>query len=143
MVDVRTIADLDGPRFDPYTIVGAPLAAWYDREEDRYLVVCPACHRLIAYEAQDTLYVEMVWSEHRCCQGCRARISFVDNPGLVGAVLEVWRSTGTYPQSASWVEAIPWYQYMARGKEIEAGLEAATAPTIGRDKPAEMQANSL
>ena len=106
-MDVRTIADLDGPRFDPYTIVGAPLAAWYDREEDRYLVVCPACHRLIAYEAQDTLYVEMVWSEHRCCQGCRARISFVDNPGLVGAVLEVWRSTGTYPQSASWVEAIP------------------------------------
>ena len=139
----QTIADLARPRFAPYTIVGAPLAAWYDREEDRYLVLCPACHRLIAYEAQDTLYMEMVWSEHRCCQGCRARISFADNPGLVGAVLDVWRATGTYPQSASWAEAIPWYQYMARGKEIEAGLEAATAPTIGRHKRAEMQANSL
>jgi len=143
VVDVRTIADLDGPRFGPYTVVGAPLAAWYDREEDRYLVVCPACHRLIAYEAQDTLYVEMVWSEHRCCQGCRARISFADNPRLVGAVLDVWRATGTYPQSPSWVEPIPWYEYMVRGNEIEAGLEAATAPTISRDKPPEMHTISL
>jgi len=140
VIDTRTIADLTGPRFAPYNVLGAPLAAWYDRQEDRYLVLCPACHRLVAYDAQDTLYLEMVWSEHRCCQGCRARISFADNPGLVGAVLDVWRTTGKYPQSPSWVEAIPWYQYMARGKEIEAGLEAATAPMIGTDRPPEVQA---
>jgi hypothetical protein len=47
----------------------------------------------------------------------------------------VWWATGTYPQSASWVKAIPWYQYMAKGKEIEAGLEAATAPMVRRDVP--------
>ena len=104
---------------------------------------CPACHGLVAYDAQDTLYLEMVWSEHRCCQGRRARISFAGDPGLVGAVLDVWRATGAYPQSPSWVEAIPWYQYMARGNEIDAGLEAATAPTIVRDEPPEMDAISL
>lgn len=140
MTEIRTIADLTGPRFVPFLVAGAPLAAWHDRQEERYLVLCPACHRLVAYDAQDTLYIEMVWSEHRCCQGCRARISFADNPGLVGAVLEVWQATGTYPQSPSWIEAIPWYEYMARGKEIEAALEAATAPAIGGEESIEMQA---
>ena len=141
MTEVRTIADLSGPRFAPFLTVGAPLAAWHDRQEDRYLVVCPACHRLVTYDAQDTLYVEMVWSEQRCCQGCRARISFADNPALVGAVLEIWGSTGAYPQSPSWAEAVPWYQYMARSKEIEAALEAATAPAIGIEEPIEIQAS--
>ena len=141
-MDVRTISDLTGPRFAPFNVLGAPLAAWYDRHEDRYLIVCPACHRLVAYDAEDTLYLEMVWSEYRCCQGCRARMSFAANPGLVGAVLDVWRATGAYPQSASWVEAIPWYEYMARGKEIEAALEAATAPVIGREAAIERYAPS-
>jgi hypothetical protein len=139
VTEIHTIADLTGPRFVPFLVAGAPLAAWHDRQEDCYLVLCPACHRLVTYDAQDTLYIEMVWSEHRCCQGCRARISFADNPGLVGTVLEVWRATGTYPQSASWIEAIPWYEYMARGQEIEAALEAATAPAIGSEELAETQ----
>ena len=30
-MDAQTIADLAGPRFAPYTIVGAPLGAGYDR----------------------------------------------------------------------------------------------------------------
>jgi len=141
-VDVRTIANLAGPRFSPYTIVGAPLAAWYDRQEDQYLVLCPACHGLVTDDAQDKLYREMVWTEHQCCQGCRARISFADNPGLVGVVLEVWRAMGAYPQSASWVEAIPWYQYMARAEEIEAALEAEAAPIIGTDETSERHATA-
>lgn len=141
-MDVRTIADLAGPRFSPYTIVGAPLAAWYDRQEDQYLVLCPACHGLVTDDAQDKLYREMVWTEHQCCQGCRARISFADNPGLVGVVLEVWRAMGVYPQSASWVEAIPWYQYMARAEEIEAALEAEAAPIIGTDETSERHATA-
>ncbi len=142
MIDVRTLEDLIGPRFAPFNVLGAPIAAWYDRQEDCYLALCPSCHRLVAYEAEDTLYLELVWSEYRCCQGCRARMSFADNPGLVGAVLDVWCSTGAYPQSASWVEAIPWYEYMARGKEIEAALEAATAPAIGQEGSAERYASS-
>lgn len=137
MVEVHTVADLVGPRFSPYSVVGAPLAAWYDHQEDRYLVLCPKCHSLVAYDEQLALYTEMVWSAHRCCQGCRARVSFAENPGLVGAVLEVWRMTGSYPQSASWIEVIPWYQYMVRGKEIEAALQAATAPAIGGEEPSE------
>lgn len=141
MKEVRTINDLVGPRFTPFNVLDAPVAAWYDRQEDRYLALCPACRRLVAYGALDTLYLELVWSEYRCCQGCRARMSFADNPGLVGAVLDVWRATGAYPQSASWAEAVPWYEYMARGKEIEAALEAATAPVIGPEPPLERYAS--
>jgi hypothetical protein len=96
----------------------------------------------VTYEAEDKLYLELVWSEYRCCQGCRARMSFADNPGLVGVVLDVWRTTGAYPQSASWIEAIPWYEYMARGQAIETALEAATAPAIGQEAPLERYASS-
>lgn len=142
-MDIRTLADLVGPRFAPFNVLDAPVAAWYDRQEDRYLALCPLCHRLVVYEAVDTLYLELAWSEYRCCQGCRARMSFADNPGLVGAVLDVWRATGDYPQSASWVEAIPWYEYMARGKEIEAALEAATAPALKLEAPVERIALSV
>ena len=136
-MEVRAIADLVGPRYAPLNVLGAPIAAWHDRQEDRYLALCPACHRLVAYDAEDKLYVELVWSDYHCCQGCRARKSFADNPGLVGAVLDVWSTTGAYPQSASWVEAIPWYEYMARGTEIEAALAAATAPALGEEAPAQ------
>jgi hypothetical protein len=142
MINVRTIKDLAAPRFAPFNVLDAPVAAWYDRQEDRYLAVCPACRRLVVYETEDTLYLELVWSEYRCCQGCRARMSFADNPGLVGAVLDVWRATGAYPQSASWAEAVPWYEYMARSQEIEAALEAATAPSIGGEASAERHASS-
>ena len=130
MSNIHTTVDLSAPRYAPYTVLGASLAAWHDRWEDQYLVLCPACHRLIAYYAQDALYQDMVWSESQCCRGCRARASFARNPGLVGAILDVWRETGSYPQSPSWVEAIPWYQYVVWGDAIQAGLEAATAPAI-------------
>jgi hypothetical protein len=129
VTDIRTIADL--------VVLDAPVAVWHDCQEDTYLALCPACHRLVAYDAEDNLYLDLVWSEYRCCQGCRARMSFADNPRLVGAVLDVWYTTGAYPQSASWVEAIPWYEYMARGPAIEAALEAATAPAIGDERPVE------
>jgi hypothetical protein len=139
MREVCTIADLVGPRFTPYSVIGASLAAWHDHHEDRYLVLCPTCHTLVAYDEELALYTEMVWSAHRCCQGCRTRDSFADNPGLVGAVLEVWRMTGEYPQSGSWVEAIPWCQFLVRGKQIEAALQAAKAPAMADARPFERQ----
>jgi hypothetical protein len=143
MVGVHTITDLVGPRYTPYSVVGASLAAWHDHHEDRYLVLCPTFHSLVAYDEQLALYTEMVWSAYGCCQGCRARASFEDNPGLVGAVLEVWRMTGAYPQSGSWVEVIPWHQYIVRGREIDAALQAATAPSITEGKSSERRAMRL
>jgi hypothetical protein len=122
---------LTSPRYIPYTIVGASMAAWYDCQADQYVVLCPECHMLIAYDTPEDLYGEMVWREQQCCQGCRARALFTCNPHLVGEVLEVWLQTHTFPQSPSWVEAIPRYQCTMWAGEIEAGLEAATAPMFG------------
>ena len=125
-----SILTLSSPRYLPCIIEGAFLAAWYDCRQDRYLVLCPACHRLIAYHGLDALYLAMVWSERQRCQGCRAKISFERNPGLIGAFLGFWYGRGAFPQSPSWVEAIPQHECSMWAKEIRAGLEAATAPTI-------------
>ena len=130
MIEQKTPV-LTAPRYVPYTIVGASMAAWYDSQAEQYVVLCPACHMLIAYDTPEELYVEMVWREQQVCQGCRARVLFASNPHLVGEVLEVWLQTRTFPQSPSWVEAIPRYQCTMWAGEIEAGLEAATAVMIG------------
>jgi hypothetical protein len=121
------MATLAAPRYKPCAVVGAPLAAWHDRQDDRYVARCPACHKLIAYENLDDLYCTMVWSELQCCEGCQARFVFEHNPQAIGAFLSLWHSTGTFPQSASWAEAIPSYQCTMWANEIVAGLEAATA----------------
>ena len=122
---------LTSPRHMPYTIVGASMAAWYDCQADQYVVLCPECHMLIAYDTPEELYQEMVWREQQACQGCRARTLFACHPCIVGEVLEVWRQTRTFPQSPSWLEAIPAYQCTMWAGEIEAGLQAATAPAFG------------
>jgi hypothetical protein len=125
-----TLSALAPPRYVPHFVVGAPLAAWHDRQEDVYLVLCPECHRLIVYGTPDALYLAMVWCERQCCRGCRARISFEHNPNLIGKVLDHWLKTGSFPQSPSWVEALPWPQCMIWAKEIQIGLEVATAPIM-------------
>jgi len=127
----ENIPALTSPHYVPYTIVGASLAAWYDCQADQYVVLCPECHMLIAYDTPEELYVEMVWREHQACQGCRARALFACHPSVVGEVLEVWRQTRTFPQSPSWVAAIPRYQCTMWAGAIEAGLDAATASTFG------------
>jgi hypothetical protein len=117
-------------RYVPYAVVGASLAVWHDRQADKYVVLCPECQRLILYDAPDTLYVEIVWSERQCCRGCRARIMFERNPTLIETVLEHWYRNDSFPQSPSWIEAIPWHQCTMWAERIHAGLEAATAPMM-------------
>jgi len=85
---------------------------------------------LITYYSLDELYETLVWSEPQCCQGCRARIALLYCPRLVDMFLDFWCRTGEFPQSPSWVEAIPKQQCTMWAKEIQAGLEAATAPVI-------------
>ena len=63
-------------RYVPYALLDAHLATWYDRQSRTYLVLCPRCHRLITFRGLDAIYVEMVWGERRCCQGCRAVAAF-------------------------------------------------------------------
>ena len=123
----RTVAMLTLPRYEPCVVVGASLAAWHDRQEDQYVARCPACNRLIAYRNLDDLYCTLVWGELQCCEGCQARFVFEHNPHAIGTFLSLWYSTGMFPQSASWAEAIPSYQCTMWANEIVAGLEAATA----------------
>ena len=88
------------------------------------MVLCPRCHRLITCETFGIVYREMVWGARKCCQGCRAKISFERDPGLIGLFLDFWCRTGAFPQSAIWFGAIPQPQLNLWAKEIKAALEA-------------------
>jgi hypothetical protein len=112
------------PRYVPLVVKGTLLAIWHDSERDQYLVLCPICHELILCDTLDIVYQEMVWSERKCCQGCRAKVTFQEDPGLIGVFLDYWLRTGNFPESASWLEAIPPEQYNLWAKAIPAALEA-------------------
>jgi len=101
------ILNLAPPRYVPLVVKGTLLAVWYDTQEGQYVVLCPKCHRLITYDTLGIVYREMVLSERRCCQGCRAKISFEQNPGLIGVFLDFWCRTGNFPENASWLEDVP------------------------------------
>jgi len=119
------VSSLIPPRYVPYALKGTILAVWYDCQENKYWVVCPKCHALIIYPSLDSLYHEMVWGDRQCCQGCRARITFEKEPGLIGMFLDFWYRTGKFPESDSWLEAVPQPQLNLWGKEIRAALNAA------------------
>ena len=101
------IPNLAPPRYVPFVIKGTSLGVWYDIQKGQYRDLCPQCHCLIIYDTVGVLYREMVLSERRCCQGCRAKISFEKNPLLIGVVLDFWCRTGKFPESGSWLEAVP------------------------------------
>jgi len=103
--------DLLPPRYLPRVIKGTSLGVWYDTREDRYRVLCPQCHCLGTYETIEIVYREMVLSEGKCCQGCRAKISFEKNPLLIGVFSDFWCRTGNFPKSASWLAAVPHNQF--------------------------------
>ena len=117
-------SDLTLPRYAPYVLKGTVLVVWYDSQDNRYLVVCPKCHALITCNSLDVLYHEVVGNGGHCCQGCRARITFEKDPGLIGMFLDFWSRTGRFPESDSWLEAIPQLQLNLWAKEIRTYLEA-------------------
>jgi len=118
------MSNLTLPRYVPFVLKGTLLALWHDRQEDQYVLLCPQCHQLITYDTLSLVYREIVWSERKCCQGCRAKISFERDPGLIGVFLEFWYKTGNFPESLSWLEAISPQQFNLWPKAIRAALEA-------------------
>jgi hypothetical protein len=98
-------------RYVPWVIKGTSLGAWYDTREDCYRVLCPQCHCLVTYKTVETVYREMVLSERKCCQGCRAKISFEKNPRFVRAFLDFWCRTSLLPESARWLAEVPETQF--------------------------------
>jgi hypothetical protein len=121
---------LTPPRYTPCAVKDVPLAIWYDAQADQFVVICPTCRRLISYDTLEALRLAMVESERKCCQGCRAKISLERNPGLIGLYLDFWSRTYAWPQSPSWLEAISANYYGLWAEQLQAGLEAATAPLV-------------
>ena len=56
------------------------------------------CHDLAEF---DQLQDEMA------CEGCRARELFERNPEVIGFAVDMWARLDSWPQSSSWMEAIP------------------------------------
>lgn len=44
------------------------------------------------------------------CQGCLAKETFERKPGMFFIVLEFWMRTNRWPESNSWMEAIPFIE---------------------------------
>jgi hypothetical protein len=105
------IAELTPPRYVPRVIKGTPLAVWFDTREELYRVLCPRCHCVFACETIDVVYREIVLSERKGCQGCRAKTSFEKSPRVIGLILDFWCRTGNFPESASWLAATPQKQF--------------------------------
>ena len=122
-------SNLIPPRYVPFVLKDTVLAVWFDNREGKYAAVCPNCHEVISYCTLDALYREMVWSEQRCCQGCRARITLEKDPGLIGLFLDFWYRTGKFPESSSWIEAIPPHLLNVWQREIRASLPFPTPGT--------------
>jgi hypothetical protein len=137
-----TGVSLSPPRYEPYVISGAFVAVWRDCQKHRYLALCPQCRRVIIYCAIPALYQDLVLSERQACQGCRAKITFERNPSMIGVFLHFWYTTATFPQSPSWLEAIPQCQCNIWLKEIKAGLKAGGAPRADLQKvPLQMKSS--
>jgi hypothetical protein len=111
-------------RYVPFVLKDTVLAVWYDNQKEQYVVLCPQCHEMISHRTLNALYHEMVLGDRQCCQGCRARITFEKDPGLIGMFLDFWYRTGNFPKSDSWIEAVPQPQLNLWGKKISAAINA-------------------
>ena len=120
----QTITKLTSPRFVAVLKEGTPLAVWYDNIEKRYVAVCRKCSETVSYESLNALYRELVTSDSKCCQGCRASTTFERNPSLIGLFLDFWCRRRVFPESSSWMEAVPPHPFGLRPKELEAAFEA-------------------
>ncbi len=119
----KSTTNLALPRCVPF-LTGTGPAAWYDKVKNRFIAICPQCHGPISYDSLDILYRELDSSDAKCCQGCRARTTFEGNPGLIGLFLDFWYRMDSFPQSSSWMEAIPRHLFNLWPRELKAALEA-------------------
>jgi hypothetical protein len=69
-----------------------------------FLWRCPECGQSIRLKSESAVCLA---ARAGRCQGCRAKATFQQNPGLVGFFLEYWARTDSWPLSDSWVEFLP------------------------------------
>ena len=71
---------------------------------DGYWWRCPQCGMFIRFSS---LLAVQLAAQAGGCQGCRVKAILKSNPALIVACLDFWTRTDAWPQSPSWMEAIP------------------------------------
>ena len=104
-----------------------------DPRTQDYLWRCPQCGASIRLAGE--LAVSLA-QRAGGCQGCRAKTAFEGDHTLIGLYLDFWARTDAWPQSDSWLEAIP-----AGGISILGGAHAAPyrlsiVGKVSADRPA-------
>jgi len=75
-----------------------------DLQTGDFLWRCPDCHEYIRFPDLSLLYLT---DQIGRCQGCRAQKILKINPRLISLYMDAWTRDGAWPQSNSWVEALP------------------------------------
>lgn len=80
------------------------MSYFVDPRTGEFLWHCPQCKEYIRVP---NLMALRLAEQVGGCQGCRARAAFERNPGLTSLFLDFWVRADAWPQSHSWMEAIP------------------------------------
>jgi hypothetical protein len=80
------------------------MLCYIDPQTGEFLWRCPHCGESI--HCQDQEQVDQL-EEDAACGGCRAKELFASNPEIIGFAVELWARSDSWPQSSSWMEAIP------------------------------------
>ena len=75
-----------------------------DPQTGEFLWKCPQCDEYIHLY---TFWAIDLATQAEGCRGCRAKATLEMNPGLFDLFLDFWTRSNAWPQSHSWVEAIP------------------------------------
>jgi hypothetical protein len=97
-----------------------------------FLWCCPRCGQSLRFKSQ----MEVNFAEQAgACEGCRAKAMFERTPEMIALLVVLWARSDAWPQSISWMEAIPssgisilGNAYQARG--LLARMHASTAGNI-------------
>ena len=80
------------------------MLSYIDPQTGEFIWRCPLCGESI--RCQDQSQFDRLEKEG-ACEGCRAREIFESNPEMIGFAVDMWASADSWPQSSSWMEAIP------------------------------------
>ena len=75
-----------------------------DPQTGDFLWRCPQCKKYIRFSS---LLAIQLAEQAGGCQGCRAKVTFENDPRLISFFMDFWTRAGAWPQSLSWTEALP------------------------------------
>ena len=80
------------------------MLTYIDPQTGEFLWRCPLCGESIRCQDQS----QIVHLEYEAaCKGCRARELFESSPEMIGFAVDMWARLDSWPQSSTWMEAIP------------------------------------